>query len=153
MRRFRNHVSVFSLALLMALGVLATPAGSPASTPVSASALSQPVRACTTTGYTVNCTGCVKVPSRGNFALRVPKSPASLLGSGSSATRGTTICVAQVAPPRRSLGGVGIRVSVKGRFSPLRLSRGKLYRWTASNNRVTQVRTLDRAGIYQVVAR
>jgi hypothetical protein len=107
--------------------------------------------ACTTTGYTMNCTGCIKVPSSGKFVLTPPKTHINFRGSGSSGTAGTKLCVSQVAAPKASLHGTWIRVSAKGAFRPLTLKHSKIYAYNPSSGRLTRLASVKKAGVYQIV--
>jgi hypothetical protein len=107
--------------------------------------------ACTTTGYTMNCTGCIKVPSSGKFVLTPPKTHINFNGSGSSGTAGTKLCLAKVAAPKASLHGTWVRVTAKGKFKPLTLKHSKLYAYNPSSGKLTKVPAVNKAGVYQVV--
>lgn len=140
---------VGTIALLAAVTVAA---GSPAMMTASASPLQRTAGAsCTRTAYANSCG--TTVPRKGSFSIPVPGVSVRLMGKGSVRTAGTRIMVTQVAAPKRSLGGVGAKVSATGSFKPLHLSAGKLYQYNPGKNSVQLVKTVARAGVYQVVAR
>jgi len=136
------------VALTMVAAATATTAGT---RPVSASPPAHSVNACTVTGYTSNCTGCARVPARGSFTLHVSRSSVAFRGAAAAGTAGTQICVARVAAPVHSMGGMGVRVTATGRFAPLHPTKGKLYRYNPKNKKDARVSSIDRAGIYQIV--
>jgi hypothetical protein len=135
-----------SIALLVvvagALGALA--AGMPARVHASPAAAT-----CVTGGYSTTASKCVTVPSTGTFTIKVPKSKSVLEGSGSAGTAGTKIHVVSVSnPPNTS--GDAIRVTASGAIPPLKLSKGKLYRYNAKTGKLTAVKTITKPGIYIV---
>jgi hypothetical protein len=106
---------------------------------------------CPPNSYTTTCKGCTKVPSHGSFSIGVPGVQSFLKGTGSVRTRGTRICLTRVPAPKKALGGVGVRVRANGKFNPLHLTKGTLYRFNPSSNKVTHVKAVKSSGIYQVV--
>jgi hypothetical protein len=106
---------------------------------------------CPPNSYTTTCKGCTKVPSHGSFSIGVPGVQTFLKGTGSASTHGTRICLTRVPAPKKSLGGVGVRVRANGKFHPLHLTKGTLYRFNPGTNKVTRVKTVKSSGIYQVV--
>lgn len=141
----RSVIHTVSLALLLTTGV---------AVPLTAVRVvrAAPARACTTTGYTRNCTGCIKITSSHAFTLKVPSSRITLRGSGGTHL-GTTVCVARVPAPVASHGGQGVRVTATGSFSPLHVRRATIYRFNASKDTVKKVKKIGHPGIYQIVTR
>jgi hypothetical protein len=135
------------MALLLG-ATLVMSTGAIASAPAAASPLHS---SCSKIGYAHTKAVCVHVPASGSFSLVVPGTHVKLKGTGSSSTKGTLITLTRVAPPNSTKGGVGTRVTASGHFNPLRLSKGTLYQFTASNNSLKQVSTVIRTGIYQIV--
>mgnify|MGYP001340852142 CR=1 FL=1 len=133
-------------AMILITGILALSmsAGFVAPLPVHAAS-------CPPNSYTTTCKGCTKVPSHGSFSIGVPGVQTFLKGTGNAKTRGTQICLTRVPAPNKSLGGVGVRVRATGKFHPLHLTKGKLYRFNPGKNKVTRVKTVKSSGIYQVV--
>lgn len=116
----------------------------------SASPLHQPEgkAKCTRTAYANSCG--ITIPAKGKFSIPVPGTSAKLIGTGSKATAGTRITLAKVAAPKPSKGGVGMKVNATGKFNPLRLSKGTLWRYKPSNNSLSRVKKVKHTGIYQV---
>lgn len=106
---------------------------------------------CKPNAYTTSCKACVSVPTHGKFSLSVPGVKDKLLGTGTKNTAGTKICLTKVPKPNKSLGGSGERVTATGKFKPLHLAHGKLYRFIPATNKTVRVGTVDRKGIYQIV--
>lgn len=105
---------------------------------------------CTIAGYSHTNAVCVVVPSSGKFSSKIPGTSAKISGTGSSSTRGTHVTITKIAPPISSLGGFGVKIAATGKFKPLQVKPGKLWKYNTSRNRDTAVKSITSAGVYQV---
>lgn len=116
----------------------------------SASSVVQPTKSCTRTAYAYSCG--TKIPANGSFSIKIPGSPAKLIGVGSKKTAGVRIKVTKVTAPDKSVRGAGIKISATGSFLPMHLSKGKLYKYNPSSGKANRVKKVKGPGIYQVLA-
>jgi hypothetical protein len=108
---------------------------------------------CTTTGYSMNCTGCVKISRAGTFTVKVQHTNLAVRGKGSSLSAGTTVCLAKVPTPVQSKGGVGVRVTATGPFGPLHVEgkHPKVFSYNVKTRALKKVKAMSRPGIYQII--
>jgi hypothetical protein len=125
--------------------------GLPVSAFLPGNAIARAATACTTTGYTHNCGGCIKFTSTDAFSIRVPKTKLTVTGRGTSRAVGTTVCVIRIAPPRKSKGGIGLRVTATGPFAAIHVPHAHLYRYNVGTGKLKHVKTISHAGLYQIV--
>jgi hypothetical protein len=136
-----------TLGLTLLAFTFAVMAGTASAT---ASTVTQPTKSCTRNAYAYSCG--TKIPANGAFSIKIPGSPAKLIGQGSKKTAGVHIRVAKVTAPDARVGGDGIKISATGSFSPLHLSKGKIYRYNASSGKASLIKKVKAPGIYQVLA-
>ncbi|HLJ67145.1 MAG TPA: hypothetical protein VKX16_07270 [Chloroflexota bacterium] len=141
----RQPTSAF-LAPLLGLAVLVSAGSQP-----SAFAERSIASPCHAGGYTSTAVKCIVVPASGKFSVRLPGTKVRLVGVGSAATHGTTIAITRVPAPAGSPHGVAIKVQASGPFKPLKLNKGKLYRFNHTTATVQRVKSITRSGIYIVV--
>lgn len=146
MRVFRGVLSSAGWAGAVLLLALALPAGG-----LVSQAHAAPLQAgCAPAGYSNNGQGCVVVPTGGSFSMKIPGTKAKILGHGSKNTAGTQITVVKVPVLVRSKGGFGLRVRATGKFNPLRVSPGKLYRYNAAKNGLIAAKFIKSPGLFQI---
>jgi hypothetical protein len=140
--------SMTTLLLAPAMLALSTV---PASAHTSARAVARPAAACTTTGYSKNCAGCKHLRATGGFTIKVAHTKFSVKGKGTADEVGTTLCVTHVATPVPSRGGVGVRVTATGAFSPLKVPHAHVFFFKASAGALKKVKAIRKPGLYQLV--
>jgi hypothetical protein len=124
----------------------------PILSPAAGSALAAPAAAgCAPAGYSNTGVQCIVVPAHGSFSMKIAGTRASLRGTGSAATARTQITVLKVPAPVRSKGGFGLRLRATGTFNPLTVSPGKTYAYNASKNKLSAIKSIKAAGLYQVI--
>jgi hypothetical protein len=148
--------SVFvSFTIIASLSAFASAAPTSARTlhrAVQSAQVQAPAVACTSTGYTSNCGGCVTVKASGTYTVKVPKT--TLTFKGSKAAKGAKVCFSKVATPVKSKGGVGVRVTATKKLGTAKPSKKKdvVYLFHAATKTMTKVKSITKAGIYQVVS-
>jgi hypothetical protein len=148
--------SIFaSLTIIVSLSAVASAAPTSARTlhrAVQSAHVQAPLRACSSTGYSSNCGGCVTVSASGKYTVKVPKTTVTF--KGSKAAKGARVCFSKVATPMKAKGGVGVRVTATKKLGSAKPSKKKdvVYLFHAATKSLTKVKTITKAGIYQVVS-
>jgi hypothetical protein len=136
---------------LLAFIVPVVPVSARAVVHPAASRAAAPAAACTSTGYTSNCGGCVKVSASRSYTVTVPHT--SLKLKGTKAASGATVCFAKVATPVPSKGGIGVRVTATRSLGSVKLTgaKHKVYLFHPATKTLTTVKVITKVGIYQIV--
>ena len=146
--------SIFaSLTIIVSLSAVASAAPTSARTlhrAAQSAHVQAPARACSSTGYSSNCGGRDRERIR-MYTVKVPKTTLTI--KGSKAANGAKVCFSKVATPVKAKGGVGVRVTATKKLGTAKPSKRRMSStcFMASKS-LTKVKTITKAGIYQVVS-